>query len=259
MKKLFVLVSAFTLLLTSCSSEDDLPSTPSNTPVLVIKMVLTSPDEDVDSYWNNTIDFTYNGTKLVEATEDDGFKTVYTYTGNLISKIEYFDGTTLYAQDLFAYNSNNKLTEYRYLELDDDFENRFVYVYNSNSTVTVTEYQGTIGNTTQSPATPDTYVFTNGELSSTDGGNLDYDSKNNPFKNVTGFQEIITPEFSDDYMIAFGRNQNLVAAPVGASTTEGTFASYTYNLGDYPITSINTTNYPGSFMGTVNVQYTYNQ
>lgn len=258
MKKLLTLVSALALVFTSCSNDDDDTSSNTSSPVLVTKMVLTSPDEDVDSYWNNTINFTYNGAKLVQYVDEDGYKATFHYTNDLITKIEYYDGSTLEGQDLFTYNANGKLVEYRDLEILGDYEHKYSYTYNTDGTVTVTEYQGSIGNTSQIPS-PDTYVFTNGELTSMDNGDLTYDGKNNPFKNVTGYQEIMTPEFSDDYMIAFGRNQNLVAAPVGVSTTEGTFASYTYNSNNYPITSVNSTNYPGSFSGTVTTQYFYNQ
>ena len=89
MKKLLYLFSAVALTLTSCSDEDDTNNNSSNV-TLIKKIILTSDDEEDDSYWNNTITFTYNGTKLVEAREDDNYKTVYTYTGDLITKEEFF-------------------------------------------------------------------------------------------------------------------------------------------------------------------------
>lgn len=258
MKKNFILISAIALVFTSCSS-DDSPSEEVSSSVLVKKMILMSTDEGDDSYWNNTINFSYNGTKLTQSIDEDGYKSVYTYTGDLITKIEYFDGSTLDSQDLFSYNSNGKLIEYRDLDVSNDYERKFTYTYNSNGTVTVTEYTGTIGNTTVSLFTPNIYTFANGELTSTDNISIiSYDSKNNPFKNVTGYQEIMTLEFTDDYMITFGRNQNFVSAPVGTSTTEGSFSTYTYNSDNYPVTSATTANYSGGFSGTVNVQYFYN-
>lgn len=258
MKKLALAFSALVLVFTSCSSSDDsepiVPVTPSG--ILIKKMVLTSNNEDSESYWNSTINFTYNGNKLVQAIDEDNYKLVYTYTGDLITKIEYFDGSTLDGQDLFTYNTDGKLIEYRDLSVFEDFEHKFTYNYNSNGTVSVQEYQGTIGNT--SPVfSPDIYTFTNGELTSTNSGSITYDSKNNPFKNVTGYQEIMTFEFSDDYAIAFGRNQNIVSAPAGTSTTDGTFSTYTYNADNYPATSSTTAIYSTGFNGTVNVQYFY--
>lgn len=256
MKKFLTVLSIVALVFTSCS-KDDSPSEENSSLTLVKKMVLTSTDEDLDSYWNSTINFTYNGSKLVQAIDEDNYKLVYFYTGDLITKIEYYDGSTLDGQDLFAYNASGKLVEYRDLQILSNNEIKHVYTYNSNGTVTATEYQGTIGNTSAIPVTPDVYTFVNGELTSTNSGSITYDSKNNPFKNVTGYQEIITPEFSDDYMIAFGRNQNLVSAPVGTSTTQGTFSTHTYNSNNYPVTSVTTANYSGGFSGTVNVQYFY--
>lgn len=127
MKKLLYLFSALALTLTSCSSEDDSNNNSSDV-TLIKKIILTSDDEEDDSYWNNTIIFTYNGTKLVESREDDNYKTVYTYTGDLITKIEYFDGTVLDEYDLFSYNSSGKLIEYR--SIGNDFEEKFTYTYN---------------------------------------------------------------------------------------------------------------------------------
>jgi len=256
MKKLLYLFSAVALMLTSCSSDDD-NTTVSQNGTLLKKMILTSPDEDDDSYWNSTVNFTYNGNKIVQYVDEDNYKAVFTYTGDLITKIEYFNNNLLDGQDLFSYNSNGKLIEFRDLSMDVNYEIKHVYSYNSNGTITVTKYQGTIGNTTLSSTTPDIYTFTNNEISSTSDGSITYDSKNNPFKNVTGYKEIMTPEFSDDYLIVFGRNNNIISAPVGTSTTQGIFSTYTYNSDNYPISSITNANYTSGFNGTVNVSYFY--
>ena len=257
MKKIILLLSAFALILNACSSDDSPSQTPINqNGVLVKKMIYTSQDEPQDSPYNTTVNFTYNGNKLVQGIDDDNYKSVFTYTGDLITKIESFDNNTLDSQDLFTYNSSGKLTEYRYLSFFDGYEHKYTYTYNLNGTVTVAEFQGTIGNTTGDSSY--VYTYTNGELSSTDTNNYTYDSKNNPFKNVVGFQNIMSPEFTDDFMIAFGRNHNIVATTIGSSTTEGIFSTYTYNSDNYPVTSTTNANNPnGGFIGTVNVQYFY--
>ena len=48
-----------------------------------------------------------------------------------------------------------------------------------------------------------------------------YEDKNNPFMNVTGFKELMLPEFADDYMIAFGRNK-MMTSTYDESNTSGT-------------------------------------
>ena len=256
MKKLLYLVSAVALTLTSCSSEDDSNNNSSDV-TLIKKIILTSDDEEDDSYWNNTIIFTYNGTKLVESREDDNYKTVYTYTGDLITKIEYFDGTVLDEYDLFSYNSSGKLIEYR--SIGNDFEEKFTYTYNSDGTVSVNEYQGTIGSPTLVPSSPYTYTFTNNELTADDDSIFVYEDKNNPFMNVTGFKELMLPEFADDYMIAFGRNKMMTSTYDESNTSEGIFATHTYNSSNFPTSSVINANFTlGSFIGTVNVQYFYN-
>lgn len=255
MKKLLYLFSAIALTLTSCSSDDDSNNNSSNV-TLIKKIILTSDDEEDDSYWNNTITFTYNGTKLVESIEDDNYKTVYTYTGDLITKIEYFDGTVLDEYELFSYNSNGKLVEYR--SIGDDSEIKFTYAYNANGTVSVNEYQGEVGNPTLLPGSSSTYTFTDGELTAIDDSVYVYEDKNNPFMNVTGFKEIMLPEFADDYMIAFGRNKMMTSNYDINNTTEGIFATHTYNSNNFPTSSVINANFFGSFTGTVNVQYFYN-
>ena len=261
MKKFLTLLSAITLVFTSCS-KDDSPSEETSSSVLVKKMILTSTDEDDDSYWNNTINFSYNGTKLTQSIDEDGYKSVYTYTGYLITKIEYFDGSTLDTQDLFSYNSNGKLIEYRDLDVSNDNEWKFTYTYNSNGTVSVNRYTGTIGNTSTTPSTTEVYTFTNGELTSIDAGSgsvysYTYDDKNNPFKNVTGYQELLNPDFADDYQIVFGRNNNFLSRTYSLDSNLDINASYTYNNDNYLISSQNTTKFGTTITKTVNVQYFY--
>lgn len=257
MKKTILLLSAFAFLFNSCSSDNASETTPiDQNGILVKKMVYSSPDEPPDSPYNTTINFTYNGNKLVQGIDEDNYKSVFTNAGNLITKIESFDKNTVDAQDLFTYNSSGKLTEYRYLSMFDNYEDKYTYTYNLNGTVTVSECHGTIGNTIEDSSY--NYTYTNGESSSTNSNAYTYDSKNNPLKNVVGYREIMSPEFTDHFMIAFGRNHNIVATSIGASATEGVFSTSTYNSDNFPVTSSTNANNPnGGFTGTVNVQYFY--
>ena len=101
MKKLLYLFSAVALLLTSCSSDDD-DSSSSGT--LLTKIIETYDDGTIEN-----ITYTYNGNKIVKISSDLDLRdeTIYTYSGDLITKEEYFfdDG----AGDTFE-----EVTEYEY-------------------------------------------------------------------------------------------------------------------------------------------------
>ena len=160
---------------------------------------------------------------------------------------------------LFVANENNELVGSAGLWFGNDFEEKFTYTYNSDGTVSVNEYQGTIGSPTLVPSSPYTYTFTNNELTADDDSIFVYEDKNNPFMNVTGFKELMLPEFADDYMIAFGRNKMMTSTYDESNTSEGIFATHTYNSSNFPTSSVINANFTlGSFIGTVNVQYFYN-
>ena len=106
MKKLFYLFSAIALTLTSCSSEDD-SNNASGT--LLTKIIETYDDGTVE-----TIRFEYNGNKITRQYSDldDRDETIYTYTGDLITKEEYFfdDGIDSFEEVIiYEYDSNNRL------------------------------------------------------------------------------------------------------------------------------------------------------
>jgi hypothetical protein len=85
MKKILLLLSFSVVLLSSCSSDD---SSPSESQPLLLK---TMTEGDV-LFGQTVTHFTYNGNKLVEIFKDgdDDYADVYTYTGDLITKIEKF-------------------------------------------------------------------------------------------------------------------------------------------------------------------------
>ncbi|AWM14229.1 hypothetical protein DI487_10445 [Flavobacterium sediminis] len=108
MKKLLALISASVLLLTSCSSDDNKSS--NSTGTLLSQIIETFDDGSVE-----TLSFVYNGNKIVRYSWDSSLQdeTIFTYTGNLITKEEYFfdDGAgDSYSEVMnYEYNSNGKL------------------------------------------------------------------------------------------------------------------------------------------------------
>ena len=112
MKKVTTFLSILLLAIVSCTKEDISPPVPAaaipQELIIVPKKMVYYNDQD-----NNiiTIFLTYNGNKIVETTLTENaltFKEVYTYAGDVIVKIESFEGTTREGISEFLYE-NNKL------------------------------------------------------------------------------------------------------------------------------------------------------
>ena len=232
-------------------------------PILLTKMVLTSPDEDSDTFWNSTVNITYNGNKIIQQIDEDNYKLVYHYTGDLITKVEYYYDGVFDGKDEFSYDSSGRLIEYNEFDDQNVIFAKFIFTYSSNNTAICEEYQVDSNNNLYL-FTTSIYTFLNGELSSIDygGGEIysySYDNKNNPFKNVLGYNKIMIPEYTDDYQIVFGRNQNVTSRSLSTDSTYDINSIYNYNSYDFPISSVTNTNFGSSSTNTVNVQYFYNQ
>ncbi|KRD59650.1 hypothetical protein ASE40_11100 [Flavobacterium sp. Root935] len=227
MKKFLLLFGALTLSLTSCSS-DDSPSGSSDS-VLLKKVILTSQDGESKS----TVNYTYNGNKIVSIVDETGSMN-YTYTGDLITKIEFklSDGS-IEQVNTFTYNSDNKLATFVRVEPDMDWGHKEVYTYNADGTISVQSYGGDSEVQTSVGGTS-TIKFVNGEVAeiiSITGNQPDrkytYDDKNNPAKNILGFNKIA---FVDGEGTGIAHNEV-------SETTDGVITgtyTYTYNTSGYP-------------------------
>lgn len=257
MKKITLALSALLLILilTSCSSDSSSPS-PSISGALLKNEIVTDPS-DGSSY---TMTYTYSGTNLTQiAYDDDDSYDKFYYTGDLITKIEFYDDTDfLEGKVIYTYNSDNKLASYVSVDYVNDNGDREVYTYNSDGTVSGVSYYGdSVSQNT--PSTTRTISFSNGEVSSevtTSGsGSIStytytYDTKNNPYKNITGYNKIAAYADSDNTGVA--HNVVTRVRTSGAFTNTSNY-SYTYNSSDYPLTLSSSTS------GIVNesIQYIY--
>lgn len=231
MKKLICLLSATLLMLTSCSSDnatDDQSNNDGNS-VLLKKSIVTYDGESV------TYNYNYNGNKLVSVVNDGGDSNCHiTYTGDLITKMEYGDGDE--QTNFYEYDSSYRLVTFKMIEALDDLGHKETYVYNSDGTISVTEYIGDATTQTELNGTG-TVTFLNGEVSqiestSSSGVSYTYDDKNNPFKNVLGIDKIA---------FAGARLTDGILHNVVSETGENeTSYTYTYNSGNYPLTSTET-------------------
>ena len=255
MKKLALACSTFLLILSSCSSSSD-SSSSSTDDVLISKTIETYANDGSTL----TTNYTYSGKKIVQETSDDGVYTKYTYTGNLITKVEYFDADdNLEETETFSYNGSSQLVSYVRLEHFDDLGNRDTYIYNANGTVSGTSYNGDLSSQDDLQGTSIIY-YENNEVSKveefSDLGTLiatrlySYDTKVNPFKNVIGFDKI---QFVENE--AIGIYHNIISDSYTDFGTPVTYTTvYTYDQNNFPITAVESN---GSASDNISMQYFY--
>lgn len=236
MNRILPLLSVLFVLFQSCSSSDS--DSPSQNSILIKRIVQTTPQAEYIS------DFTYNGLKMVQSTQaTTNFlrRGVYTYTGDLVTKIEYFDiDDALIETRIFNYNTENKIASMLKLLPLSGSGIRVAFTHNSDGSVTAIGYSGDLINQNTLEYN-NTITFSNGEISSMvqNMGNqtltCSYDNKNNPFKNVIGFDEI---SYANDGFFSTAINHNLIQINsyrpgIPVYTTNFTF---TYNSDDFPLT-----------------------
>lgn len=254
MKKLFCLLAFLCLLITSCTStEDSPPLTESN--VLLKKTV----ELDDHSGFIVTTNYYYNGRKITKSVDSFGEKSVYTYTGDFITKIQTYSGNTLWKTETFAYNSNGQLITY--LGESEEAKGKVEYTYNADGTAGFISYSWDSSSLQYNESTTGSIQFS-GDMASTITSNsvgsstiatdtFTYDGNNNPFKNVIGFEKIsiINPEeiVSSHNTLTFSR-----------SFTSGGYnyaGTYTYNSLNFPVTSSVIWNHDNNSL--ITTQFTY--
>ncbi|TRX02032.1 hypothetical protein [Flavobacterium gawalongense] len=173
------------LMLNSCSSNSETETKPVDS-VLVKKIILTHSANDIE-----TFTYKYDGNKIVSRKNDGGFVSNYTYTGNVITKIEELSDNKFQSSRDYTYVDGKVAT--LVLKTNYDGTDTHSYTYNSNGTVS---YKRTRSNgvntgilTIVNGNIVKNEVFYNGSLSST--YTYEYDTKNNPFKNVLGFNLLL--------------------------------------------------------------------
>ncbi|MFM9459131.1 hypothetical protein ACKUCH_01680 [Flavobacterium psychrophilum] len=127
MKKIFYTLCALSLLLISCSKDDTTVATaPENTTTNILPKKII--EEGVTGI------LTYDGNKLLTVTYPYK-KTVFTYTGDLVTKIiSYSNNATSQITD-YTYD-NGKLKIIDLNEIDSPSTNKTVLTYNTDGTIT---------------------------------------------------------------------------------------------------------------------------
>jgi len=232
MKKI-LLFCAIALALNSCSSDDSSDSGSSNGDGVLLKKTIATDAEGTKV----TSNYTYDGNKIVSVIDNSGDSNeYYTYTGDLITKLEYkLPNGTVEQINTYSYDSNGRLATFVRIHPDTDWGNKELYTYNADGTITAKHYTGDSKTQTFLNSTG-TIKFANGEvIEITDDFQDDhaytYDTKNNPLKNVIGWNKInFTDGETNDVL------HNMLTDKVG---TEVWYSySYTYNADGYPTKSV---------------------
>jgi hypothetical protein len=155
-------------------------------------------------------------------------KEIYTYTGNLITKEESVDvAGVVQNSTVYVYNDKNKITS-RTFTGGNGYVYKSVYVYNTDGTVTSTQYSTSVSGAVTASGYTNVYTFLNGNLvkdvsayastsyNSTSTKVYVFDTKNNPSKFALGFSSL------------FGETANLNNAISSVYTSSSSSSSNTY-------------------------------
>ena len=227
------------ILFNSCSSDSD-----SNTPTsqnLDPNTILPKKIIKEGIYGDGTYEFFYNQNKIdyikfsiAEADVPGSVDYVFTYTGNLITKIETVSGGLLSERLDFTYQ-NNKLVNKKYtygITTTEVFE--LDYVYNSNNTISV--LADGILKTTYTLSEDQSYILKKEQA------NINYSEvSSSPFKNILGIKESFL-----DMGYYFGGGGGLLDNLFASSASRN-------------ITSLSQYNISGIFFQSRDYSYSYNE
>lgn len=243
MKKTLILLF-FAISLVSCSSGSDSDSS-SATGVLLTKIVLESETG------NRTTTYVYDGNKMNTISNGSTVSHFY-YSGNLVTNVESFYNNQLISLFTFDYNNAGKLVQSTLESFSNDLVIRDTFIYNDDNTISVNEY-GTFEGGPETLQTQKYFLDSEGEIiriekydtSGTAVSLYTYDSKNNPFKNVIGFDKLFN-------IMSLGIKHNTVTTletDFEGSTISNTSKTIVYNAQDFPKTM--------QFEGDTNVEHYY--
>lgn len=219
----------FTMLiintLASCSTENENQEEIKPATSILVKKI-------IHTYRNNEVEIStikYNGNKIISRSTEGGFIATYTYTGDVITKIEERVNDRL-QRSLEYFYLNGKVI--RQIENDNLETDSRTFTYNTNGTVSYARSRTRGENTTGLLTFENGNLIKNeeffaGQFPSSSIYEFAYDTKNNPFKNVIGFNLLFDTNrdtFSSNNMVKDGSAGN------GAVDTR----MYKYDVNGYP-------------------------
>lgn len=238
MKKIILLLIAISLV--SCSNDDnsspDENSIPAQKPSRIVTLGLSSIGFNNIEYENN---------KILRENYYYGAFTQYTYTGNLITKLQKFDSDKSIQFTIeYSYTNGKLASSVKWMGKDDTEYYKIKYVHNNDNTVTFQEfYRNPIKGVEEKTALSGTLTYKSGNLVKSEVKNFDtfsvynyeYDTKNSPLKNVVGFNLLLDREhdLSVNNVIKIS---GIVTKTTGNKETSYYLSTYTYDYdeNDFP-------------------------
>ncbi|TPG38157.1 hypothetical protein [Flavobacterium pectinovorum] len=230
MKNLLLLFGTLTLVFTSCSSNDSLTDSNTETAFKLTKIVHLTPDYSVMYF----TDIKYDGNKIVSSTDNNGYVAKYTYTGELITKVEEFQSFTVlenireytYLNGKMSIEIQRMPNETKYLEIK--------YTHNTDGTIAYDrrEINSASGKIITSSGK---YAYKNGNIIKNEimnKGQVDivfeyeYDTKKNPLSNILGLNLLLNGPLSASL-------NNMIKMSNASTAQQRTFL-YSYYNNDFP-------------------------
>jgi hypothetical protein len=211
-KQLLLMTLIFSLL--SCTKDENVND--SKGLILLKKKVITHSINDIE-----TFTYEYDRNKIVSLKTDGGFVRTYTYTGNQITRIFETSLSGFQRSIDFTYIEGKIFS--RIEKSSSEGTRTIFYTHNTDGSISI-KYSGNNG------AGIAKLSMQNGNIIKYENGyntyTYEFDNKNNPFKNVLGFNLLLEPNdgtFSPNNMTKYG----------GAGG-EGDYYDYKYNNEGYP-------------------------
>lgn len=225
--KLSRLVLLLTVTLLSCSKDGDLPT--DSTSQILPKRINFIENTSIDKVGKDTY-FTYNGNKIVSDIYDGKSKNIYTYTGDLITKVESYDYDKLtYTMD-YTY-TNGKLTSIK--EQEPSYPSVTTnFIHNTDGTISYSSN----GNGKGKLTFKDGNQIENASEGDNGTETYEYDNKNNPFKNVLGVSALLFNYKERGAHLNAAKNNYIKRTDIYNGTTSILSTSIiTYDTNGYPV------------------------
>ncbi|MFZ0596127.1 MAG: hypothetical protein WAM46_04030, partial [Flavobacterium sp.] len=128
MKKILFLFSALSMVLISSCSSDDSSTDEGSATLLPQKITETTVENGKSGSLVYTL--TYDGNKLKDIATTDASRTVYTYTGDVITKVESYKSGVLQSTDTYAYENGKLMSKITANAFSTSSQEKLTLVYN---------------------------------------------------------------------------------------------------------------------------------
>lgn len=246
MKKLLLLFIALNLVFTSCSNDDNSPNGDTSTEdTSILPKTISYIYPSVDLGTNSKSTLTYDGNKLLSSIKD-GSKTIFTYTGNVITKQEKFDVDSkgIETKDIevvYTYENGKLKTRVTRESFTAKYPNgeyigKTVYTHTSNDLISYINYSINPDTQLETKSSEGTLNYKDGNLVkdqsiydlSVSTRVYEYDTKKNPLKNILGLDLLLKEtECSTNNIVKITRTDS------GLPDSHVYLTSYIYDDNDY--------------------------